>query len=154
MACQNTYCLGWIAPKRWRITMQQSQMLVAGFVSSAPNSNRITSSLWQAKQWQTQNQSPLSEYNPAYQTLCFSNASLMHLWSSSTYSDALHTGLCMLCNSTLPPASVPPHVLPLLVCLFICRPFRIVSVNWWAVDQHQVWLHPQYKKGPWQKIEK
>jgi len=60
----------------------------------------------------------------------------MHLWSSSTYSDTLCTGLCMLHNSTLPPASVPSHVLPLLVCLFVCFPFQIVSVNWWAVDQH------------------
>ena len=50
---------------------------------------------------------------------CISDASLMHLRSSSTYSDALHIGLCMLCNSTLPPASVPLHVLPPLVCLFV-----------------------------------
>src|SRR5258708_36249152 len=56
----------------------------------------------------------VSEYNPAYRTLCFSDASLMHLQSSSTYSDALHIRLHMLCNSTLPPASVP-----LLVCLFV-----------------------------------
>src|SRR5260221_13510213 len=35
------------------------------------------------------------------------------------YSDALCIGLCMLCNSTPPPASVPPHVPPLLVCLFV-----------------------------------
>src|SRR6266446_5120828 len=34
------------------------------------------------------------------------------------YSDALHIRLHMLCNSTLPPASAPPHMLPLLVCLF------------------------------------
>src|SRR5260221_1385653 len=61
----------------------------------------------------------LSEYDPVYQTLCFSDASLMHLRSSSMYSDALHIRLCMLCNSTLPPASAPPHVLPLLVCLFV-----------------------------------
>src|SRR5260221_14785741 len=47
----------------------------------------------------------VSEYNPAYQTLCFS--------------DALCIGLCMLHNSALPPASVPPHVLPPLVCLFV-----------------------------------
>src|SRR5260370_8081367 len=43
----------------------------------------------------------------------------MHLQSSSTYSDALHIGLHMLCNSTLPPASAPPHMPPLLVCLFV-----------------------------------
>src|SRR5258705_5939162 len=43
----------------------------------------------------------------------------MHLQSSSTYSDTLRIGLCMLCNSTLPPASVPLHVPPLLVCLFV-----------------------------------
>src|SRR5258708_37288723 len=61
----------------------------------------------------------LSEYDPVYQTLCFSDASLMHLRSSSTYSDALHIRLCMLHNSTLPPASAPPHVLPPLVCLFV-----------------------------------
>src|SRR5258708_27906387 len=43
----------------------------------------------------------------------------MHLQSSSTYSDALHIRLRMLHNSALPPASVPPHVLPPLVCLFV-----------------------------------
>src|SRR5258707_10459209 len=43
----------------------------------------------------------------------------MHLRSSSTYSDALHIGLHMLCNSTLPPASMPPHMPPPLVCLFV-----------------------------------
>src|SRR5260221_6669093 len=43
----------------------------------------------------------------------------MHLQSSSMYSDALHIRLCMLCNSALPPASMPLHVLPLLVCLFV-----------------------------------
>src|SRR5258707_41798 len=61
----------------------------------------------------------LSEYNPAYQTLHFSDTSLMHLRSSSVYSDALCIGLHMLCNSTPPPASVPSHVPPLLVCLFV-----------------------------------
>src|SRR5258708_3387271 len=61
----------------------------------------------------------MSEYDPAYQTPCFSDASLMHLQSSSVYSDALHIRLCMLCNSTLPPASMPPHVPPPLVCLFV-----------------------------------
>src|SRR5258708_15084890 len=61
----------------------------------------------------------MSEYNPAYQTPHFSDASPMHLQSSSTYSDALHTRPCMLCNSTPPPASMPPHILPLLVCLFV-----------------------------------
>src|SRR5258705_750967 len=43
----------------------------------------------------------------------------MHLRSSSAYSDALHIRLHMLHNSALPPASVPPHVPPLLVCLFV-----------------------------------
>src|SRR5258708_6598739 len=61
----------------------------------------------------------MSEYNPAYRTPHFSNTSLMHLQSSSTYSDALHIGLCMLRNSALPPASTPPHMPPLLVCLFV-----------------------------------
>src|SRR5260221_10187334 len=61
----------------------------------------------------------MSEYDPVYRTLRFSNASLMHLQSSSMYSDALCIGLCMLCNSAPPPASAPPHVLPLLVCLFV-----------------------------------
>src|SRR5258707_15861482 len=42
-----------------------------------------------------------------------------HLQNSSVYSDALCIGLRMLCNSAPPPASVPPHVLPPLVCLFI-----------------------------------
>src|SRR5258705_11711862 len=59
---------------------------------------------------------PLSEYDPVYRTLRFSGASLMHLRSSSVYSDTLHMGLCMLCNSALPPASAPWHVPPLLVC--------------------------------------
>src|SRR5258708_24992058 len=62
----------------------------------------------------------MSEYDPAYQTLCFSDTSPMHLQSSSMYSDALHIRLRMLCNSALPPASMPPHMLPLLVCLFVC----------------------------------
>src|SRR5260221_4109120 len=44
----------------------------------------------------------------------------MHLQSSSVYSDTLHIGLHMLCNSTLPPASAPLHVPPPLVCLFVC----------------------------------
>src|SRR5258706_460069 len=57
----------------------------------------------------------MSEYNPAYRTLHFSNASLMHLRSSSTFSDTLRIGLCMLHNSALPPASMPPP----LVCLFV-----------------------------------
>src|SRR5258707_15359112 len=61
----------------------------------------------------------MSEYDPAYQTPCFSDASLMHLQSSSVYSDALHIRLCMLHNSAPPPASVPLHVPPLLVCLFV-----------------------------------
>src|SRR5258705_7591296 len=43
----------------------------------------------------------------------------MHLQSSSMYSDALHIRLRMLCNSALPPASTPPHMPPLLVCLFV-----------------------------------
>src|SRR5258708_24035787 len=62
----------------------------------------------------------VSEYDPAYWTLHFSDASLMHLRSSSTYSDVLRIGLRMLCNSTPPPASAPPHMPPLLVCLFVC----------------------------------
>src|SRR5258708_7730732 len=62
----------------------------------------------------------LSEYDPAYQTPCFSDTSLMHLRSSSAYSDTLHIGLHMLCNSAPPPASAPPHMPPLLVCLFVC----------------------------------
>src|SRR5258708_26790637 len=61
----------------------------------------------------------LSEYNPAYRTLCFSDASLIHLQSSSMYSDTLCIGLHMLHNSAPPPASTPPHMLPLLVCLFV-----------------------------------
>src|SRR5258708_26986749 len=67
----------------------------------------------------------LSEYDPVYQTLHFSDASLMHLRSSSMYSDALCIGLCMLHNSALPPASAPLHVPPLLVCLFV-SPSRLV----------------------------
>src|SRR5258708_21941982 len=64
--------------------------------------------------------SPLSEYDPAYRTPHFSNASPMHLQSSSTCSDTLHIGLHMLCNYAPPPASTPPHMPPPLVCLFIC----------------------------------
>src|SRR5258708_6483066 len=70
----------------------------------------------------------MSEYDPAYQTLHFSNASLMHLQSSSAYSDTLHIRLCMLCNSTLPPASVPLHMPPPLVCLFVCLPLLLVHM--------------------------
>src|SRR6266436_10234793 len=61
----------------------------------------------------------MSEYDPVYRTPHFSNTSPMHLQSSSVYSDALHIGLCMLRNSAPPPASVPPHMPPLLVCLFV-----------------------------------
>src|SRR6266446_3155539 len=43
----------------------------------------------------------------------------MHLRSSSAYSDALCIRLHMLRNSAPPPASVPLHVPPLLVCLFV-----------------------------------
>ena len=59
----------------------------------------------------------MSEYDPAYQTPHFSNASLKHLQSSSAYSDALHIRLHMLHNSAPPPASAPLHMLPPLVCL-------------------------------------
>src|SRR6266436_1813721 len=52
----------------------------------------------------------------------------MHLQSSSVYSDTFHIGLHMLHNSTPPPASVPPHVLPPLVCLFVCLPLLLVHV--------------------------
>src|SRR5258705_3078845 len=62
----------------------------------------------------------MSEYDPAYQTPHFSDASPKHLQSSSVYSDTLHIRLCMLCNSTPPPASMPLHVPPPLVCLFVC----------------------------------
>src|SRR5260370_13836444 len=55
-------------------------------------------------------------------------AFLMHLQSSSTYSDTLHIRLHMLCNSTLPPASVPLHVPPLLACLFVCLPLSPVHM--------------------------
>src|SRR5258707_12637886 len=43
----------------------------------------------------------------------------MHLQSSSAYSDTLRIGIRMLHNSTPPPASTPPHMLPPLVCLFV-----------------------------------
>src|SRR5258708_8433295 len=46
-------------------------------------------------------------------------ASPMHLQSSSMYSDALCIRLRMLCNSAPPPASMPLHMPPLLVCLFV-----------------------------------
>src|SRR6266446_520189 len=52
----------------------------------------------------------------------------MHLRSSSTYSDALCIRLHMLCNSTLPPASAPPHMPPLFVCLFVCLPLLLAHV--------------------------
>src|SRR5258706_14719326 len=70
----------------------------------------------------------VSEYNPVYRTPHFSDASPMHLQSSSAYSDTLHIRLCMLRNSTLPPASMPPHVPPLLVCLFVCLPLSLAHV--------------------------
>src|SRR5260370_15391127 len=44
-------------------------------------------------------------------TLCIElHTFLMHLRSSSAYSDALCIGLRMFFNSTLPPASPPPHL--------------------------------------------
>src|SRR5258707_10206317 len=74
----------------------------------------------------------MSEYDPAYQTPHFSNASPMHLQSSSAYSDTLCIRLHMLRNSTLPPASVPLHVLPLLVCLFVSPSglFPLIDGQW------------------------
>src|SRR5258707_11209083 len=45
------------------------------------------------------------------------HAFLMHLQSSSTYSDTLCIRLCMLCNSAPPPASTPCMCHP---CLFVC----------------------------------
>src|SRR5258706_7957795 len=44
------------------------------------------------------------------------------------YSDALHIRLCMLCNSAPPPASMPLHVPPPLICLFVCLPLSLVHV--------------------------
>src|SRR5260221_13235951 len=64
----------------------------------------------------------MSEYDPAYQT--------------PRFSDALCIRLCMLCNSTPPPASMPLHVLPPLVCLFVClsvspsRLFLLIDGQW------------------------
>src|SRR5258708_26426113 len=57
--------------------------------------------------------------------LHFSDASPMHLQSSSTYSDTLHIRLCMLHNSTPPPASMPLHVPPPLI---VCLPLSLVHV--------------------------
>src|SRR5258708_25714074 len=57
----------------------------------------------------------VSEYNPAYQTLCFS--------------DALCIGLCMLHNSALPPASGPLHVRLSLICLFVCLPLSLAHMS-------------------------
>src|SRR6266481_9145582 len=63
----------------------------------------------------------MSEYDPVYRTphflQCISNASpkLFHI-------------LCMLCNSTPPPASAPLHMPPPLVCLFVCLPLSLVHV--------------------------
>src|SRR5258708_34187018 len=51
----------------------------------------------------------------------------MHLQSSSTYSDILCIGLHMLHNSALPPASMPPHMPPPLVCLPL-SPVHVLSV--------------------------
>src|SRR5258705_5573396 len=59
----------------------------------------------------------MSEYDRAYRLHINLHAFPMHLQSSSAYSDTLHISLHMICNSALPPASVPVHVLPLLVCL-------------------------------------
>src|SRR5258706_8196909 len=44
------------------------------------------------------------------------------------YSDILRIRLHMLCNSAPPPASVPPHVPPPLVCLFVCLPLLLVHM--------------------------
>src|SRR5258708_7829078 len=44
------------------------------------------------------------------------------------YSDTLCIRLCMLHNSALPPASVPLHMLPLLVCLFVCLPLSLAHM--------------------------
>src|SRR5258708_5211647 len=44
------------------------------------------------------------------------------------YSDTLHIGLHMLCNSALPPASALPHMPLLLVCLFVCLPLLLAHV--------------------------
>src|SRR5258705_2320047 len=66
-------------------------------------------------------------------TLCIELCAFpMHLQSSSAYSDTLHTGLHMLCNPTPPPASVPLHMLPLLVCLFVSlsRLFPLIDGQW------------------------
>src|SRR5260221_1301063 len=85
----------------------------------------------------------MSEYDPAYQTPCFSDASPMHLQSSSTYSDALHIRLRMLCNSTPTPCictsahaastclfvCLPLSPVPMLLVLFVCFPFQIGSIN-------------------------
>src|SRR5258708_12665447 len=70
----------------------------------------------------------MSEYNPVHQTPHFSNGSPKHLQSSSMYSDALCIRLHILHNSTLPPASVPLHVLPLFVCLFVCLPLLLAHM--------------------------
>src|SRR5258708_28635405 len=61
---------------------------------------------------------------------CISNSmpSPKHLQSSSMYSDALCIRLCMIHNSTLPPASVPLHMLPPLVCLFACLPLLLAHM--------------------------
>src|SRR6266436_3900618 len=56
---------------------------------------------------------PLSEYDPVYRTLCFSDTSPMHLQSSSTYSDTLRIRLC---TAPCIHASALP---PLPVCLFV-----------------------------------
>src|SRR5258708_4662142 len=59
------------------------------------------------------------------------HASLMDLQSISKAlpcTDTLHIRLCILCNSALPPASAPLHVLPLLVCLFVCLPLLLVHM--------------------------
>src|SRR5258708_21264940 len=53
---------------------------------------------------------------------------LKHLRSSSAYSDALCIGLCIIWNSTLPPASAPLHMLPLLIYLFVCLPLSLAHV--------------------------
>src|SRR5258707_14118185 len=52
----------------------------------------------------------------------------MHLQSSSAYYDSLHIGLHMLHNSALPPASMPLHMPPPLICLFVCLPLSLVHM--------------------------
>src|SRR5258708_6030576 len=67
----------------------------------------------------------LSEYNPVHQTLCFSNASLKHLQSSSMYSDALHIKHATQLRTA---PCIHTSACAASACLFVCLPLLLVHM--------------------------